>query len=349
VANPEHPRLIDAEIAIAELYLLVGFPIQSGRARRQLEQVRQRSLSAPQKETADYLSFWIEAAEANLSRADELGRMFLDAWPSSPRRPEVLMKMGEMHFAERDFARAQATFDELVRTFPDSPLSEAALFFSAQSARSSMNRKDRDTAIQTLGKIIDRGGPLAEEARHQQALAKLADGQPEEALAVLESLLGLRKDLSPSLQLAALITKGRAHYALTERNELPENMLIAAIGAFDQVIEFPNANRSWVNRASLHKGRCLERLGDDNRALEVYYDVVNRRPDEGLNGREAPEYTWYDRSGFAAIEILRNRKDWRSAVRLAERLGETNGPRATEAKELANRMRLLHFLWEEEE
>jgi len=346
--HPDHPRVEEAEIAIAELYLLVGFPIQSDRARRQLESLTSRELPPSHQEQVDYITFWIEAIDGNRAQAVRLGRRFLQTWPDSTRRGDVLMKIGEMHYAARDFAQAQSAFDELVQEDPKGPYSEAALFFSAKSAIYSMNQQDREEAIRKWRIVIDRGGALANEARHQQSLAKLREGKPREALAVIEALLDRRNRISPELRMAALITRGQALMDLVKRSEDPDGMLIAAIATFDQIIEDRYANRFWVNQAALLKGKCLEGLGDDDKALEVYYDVVNRSPLSNLNGREAPEYTWYYRAGFAAIEILRNRKQWRSAVRLAERLGDTSGPRAGEAAELANRLRLLHFIWDDE-
>lgn len=347
--HPGHSRTIEAEIAIAELYLLVGFPIQTEKARHQLESLAGRKLSPALQQQVDYVAFWVEAIEGNRDSAVAIGRKFLQTWPESPQRFGVLMKIGEIHFSARDFAQAQSTFDELVAADPKGPFSEAALFFSAKSAVYSMNRQDQEEAIRKWRVVIDRGGPLANEARHQQSLAKLRQGNPREALAVIEALLDPKRPISPELRLAALTTKGQALFDLAQASPEKEGSLVAAVATFDQIIEDRYANRFWVNQASLHKGRCLEILGDDDKALEVYFNVVSRNPLDGLNGREAPEYTWYYRAGFAAISILRERQEWRSAVRLAERLGATSGPRAEEAAELANRLRLLHFIWDEDQ
>lgn len=346
--HPGHPRTLEAEVAIAELYLLVGFPIQTEKARRQLEGLAGRELPPPLRQQVDYVAFWIEAIEGNREAAVTLGRKFLQSWPDSPQRPSVLMKIGEIHFAARDYAQAQNTFDELVAADPKGPFSESALFFSAKSAVYSMNRQDQEEAIRKWRIVIDRGGPLANEARHQQSIAKLRQGNPRESLAVIEALLDPKRPLSPELRLAALTTKGQALFDLAQASPEKEGYLVAAVATFDQIIEDRYANRFWVNQASLHKGRCLEILGDDDKALEAYFNVISRSPLDGLNGREAPEYTWFYRAGFAAISILRDRQEWRSAVRLAERLGTTSGPRAEEAAELAKRLRLLHFIWDEE-
>lgn len=346
--HPSHPRAVDAEIAIAELYLLVGFPIQSEKARRQLDSLAGRKLTPAQRQQVDYVAFWIAAIENDRDAAVPLGNKFLKSWTESPHRPAVLMKIGEIHFAARDFAQAQNTFDELVAADPKGPFSEAALFFSAKSAVYSMNRQDQEEAIRKWRIVIDRGGPLANEARHQQSIAKLRQGNPRDALAVIDALLDPKRPLSPELRLAALTTKGQALFDLAQASPEKEGPLVAAVATFDEIIEDRYANRFWVNQASLHKGRCLEILGDDDKALEVYFNVVSRSPLEGLNGREAPEYTWFYRAGFAAINVLRERREWRSAVGLAERLGTTSGPRAEEAAELANRLRLLHFIWDED-
>jgi hypothetical protein len=124
---------------------------------------------------------------------------------------------------------------------------------------------------------------------------------------------------------------------------------VAAIAAYDSVIDHDDISRFWKNQASVYKGLSLEKLEDADHALEIYYDVVSREPESGLKNGEAPEFTWYYRAGFAAISLLEKRQQWKAAVRLADKLALTSGLRAAEAAEMANRLRLEHFVWEEPE
>jgi hypothetical protein len=55
---------------------------------------------------------------------------------------------------------------------------------------------------------------------------------------------------------------------------------------------------------------------------------------------------WVFRAGFSAIEILREQKDWKPAIQIADTLARKDGARAIEASRLAEQMRLKHWVWE---
>ena len=127
-------------------------------------------------------------------------------------------------------------------------------------------------------------------------------------------------------------------------SETPE-ALDQAIQTFDSIIQNKEAPLQWRNQASVRKGKCLERAGKTNTALEVYYDVVRAGP---LSSPGAPpEFLWLYRSGFEAIRLLESQEDWKGAIGIAEKLSEYGGSRSQEAFDLATRLRLQHFVWDE--
>jgi hypothetical protein len=105
----------------------------------------------------------------------------------------------------------------------------------------------------------------------------------------------------------------------------------------------------WRYNAAVRRGKCLEALGRDSIALEIYRSIVDERttdpagPGEGMPLQETE---WVFRAGFAAIDILTAQKNWAGAINLAEALSDKSGPRAIEATRLAERLRLKHWVWD---
>ncbi len=344
---PEHSRVAEAELALAEVYLLEFLPVA---ARKQMSELRLRELSNDLAERADYVSMWIEATAGNPdNQAVMLGREFLKAWPNSRFRSEVRMKLGEIYFAGKEFPYARDQFRLLAEEDPEGPLRDTALFFAGKAAELTMNSKSLENAIELWGRVVDRGGPLANEALRHQALATLKLGKSDDAIRVLNKLLEREKDLDPDLRLAVLLNKGQAATRKAADVSDSRSMLVSAIASFDRILDSPNASRFWKNQAAVHKARCLEQFPDDASALEVYYNVIRQEPTAGLSSEEVPEYTWYYRAGFSAIALLQKDEQWRAAIRLAERLAQTGGTRAIEAARLADTLRLEHFVWGDDE
>ena len=93
------------------------------------------------------------------------------------------------------------------------------------------------------------------------------------------------------------------------------------------------------NRALFHKGKALEKLNKTDDALEAYYDIIST-PDTAARVTSPAEQIWFYRAGFEAISILEAAEKWRAAISIADRLANASGPRATEAKDRAERLRL---------
>jgi len=339
--HPNHPRVLEAGLAVAEFHLL-EFPPRAIAARRQLESLRSAQLSPSLKEQADYVAFWIEIASENPEAAARAGEQFLVVWPASSRRIEMLLKLGELYYNADDFPQARAKFETLYREDPSGPHAETALFFAARSA---MSAQDSKQAIALWAEVIDRKGALAMESRRQQALSLLREGNPDNAIRVLDSILRSPEAIPADLRLAALLNRGQAYLEKSKQVPSAQEPLVAAVAAFDEIIDAAGTDRIWRNQAMVFKAKCMELLNDSDQALEIYFDVVARVPTEGIGADQVPEYAWYYRAGFAAIALLQEQQNWRAAANIADRLGLTRGSRAVEAAELANRIRLQHFLW----
>lgn len=345
---PDHPRAAEAELALAELFLLEFPHPKPVAAMEMLTAARGRGLPPDLEEQADYAEFWIAASGSEIEPQAAAAARFFKTWENSPRRAEIRMKLGESYFGMKDYPNAQNQF-ELIANDNQTPVEakEVAFFFAGKAASLSMSEVGLNKAIEHWGKVFDLKGPLAFEALRQQAVAKLKQNQPDQALRVLDQILAAKDDLDPRLKLAALMNVGQAHFLKAEIPEIRPQMLVAAIEAYNQIIETRGASRFWKNQAAVRKGRCLEMLDDEDQALETYFDVVRQPPGSGQDENEAPEHTWYYRAGFASIALLQRRGDWPAAVKMADRLAGTAGARAGEAGEVAKKLRLEHFIWDE--
>ena len=342
---PDHERATDAEIALAEMYLN-QVPAQPVAAREHLLRARTKALTLAQQEKLEYVAIWTEAAASASDATTEKATRFLDHWPRSPRRASVFMLLGETYFRLQDYPNAVTFFERLAVESPDSPMAEPALFFAAKAASLTLSPENLRRAIEIWAQVVQRDGPLAPAARHEQGLLKLSLDEPDDAIAAFDSILSM-DSAAPELRIAATCDKGQALYLKATRGAIDPGALEAAIEAFQSVETNKDASRAWRFQATVRRGRCLEVLGRTDEALERYYDVVVRgAPNAPLASIPVEEFDWYFRAGTAAVKLLEKKEKWEGAVKIAERLAGAGGPRAAEAERIADRLRLRHFIWE---
>lgn len=342
-AHPGHPRLVEANIALAEYYLLNDMPL-TRTAQSAIDACAALPAPAPEwAERIDYIKMWIREADGDFPGVAKAGLTFLERWPDSTRRDQVRMTVAQALYRAEDYAAAMAQFELLVEENAESPFAEAALFFAGKSSMAQINAEGLDHAIELWSEVAQRNGPLANEARRQQAIAKRREGKEGDALAAIESLLTAKTPPVGEERLALLVEKGELLMLLapTEPKSLDDAVVI-----FRDIQKDRAAPRSWRSRAGVLLSQCYERMGKVSEALEVCHDVV----ESSLAGSSAAitptDYRWLYRAGFAAIRLLEERKQWDAAANLAERLAKTGGDQAEEAKKLATRILTEHFIWD---
>jgi len=107
------------------------------------------------------------------------------------------------------------------------------------------------------------------------------------------------------------------------------------------VVNTGNAALDLVLQAEYKIGRCLEKLGHREDAVEHYYRrVVIRYLDESRQGVHHTEMgkTWLTRAAFSAADLLVAAGDTRAAVNILKRLVESGVPASEEAAERLRRM-----------
>ena len=262
-------------------------------------------------------------------------RAFLAAHENTEPEVSVRMKLGEILHRRGDFAGARVELETLARKFPDSDYAEPALFLAAQSVSRIPTATAPDEAILLFEEVAAGNGPLAAQARLEQASILASRQKPLEANLVLDKILSLHPPTD--IQATALVEKGKNLYSLGDQDPANDR---AAIDVWKQSAAEHPCDPAWRNEALTRIGTAQEKTGDLNAAVATYYDVF--RPGDA----PPAEFFWFYKAGFAAARIFESSEKWPEAIRVYETLAATEGPRSLEAKNRIKQLRLEHFLWD---
>ncbi len=338
--NPQHPRLFEAQITLAEL-LLLRVPTDFAEVDRAIQTAESTpGIIDKQRERVLLTRLWRLDRQGRLKELTEIGTTFLKAWPAASQAALVRMKVADAYFRLENFAAARTEFELVAKDTTASPYADTALYFAGMSSLSMMSDEGRETAISLWQELAERGGPLSIPARQQQAMAKRRAGQEAEALTLLDSLLA-EENLSKELRRSLTCEKVEILMVLGKSDA---SALTAAISLLEEFLRGNDLPFQWRARGGYTLAVALHSAGRDTEALEASYDVVQAT---GYTGPADPaEFRWFYRAGFFGIDLLEQGKQWEPAARLAEKLATTSGERAPEAKERATKIRLEHFLWD---
>ncbi|MEX1119535.1 MAG: tetratricopeptide repeat protein [Terrimicrobiaceae bacterium] len=260
---------------------------------------------------------------------------FLSTYPTAPLRADVLLKLGEVHFRRGDYLSAQSHLEQAAEARPGSPLAEKSQFLAGQAASRLLSELGTEQALEHYNDVASAGGPLAYRARLAQALLLNALNRPREAIPVLDSILSSEAD--ETLRYAALIEKGDTYFLLGGKDPASYTEAIAAW----RLAAEPNVPPRWKNQALVKIGAASEKLGELPAALASYHGVLSAQNDA------EPEFFWFYKAGFDAARILEDQNKAAEAIEIYERLAASEGPRAEEARQRINSLRLENFLWED--
>lgn len=335
-----HPRLVQAHIALAET-LLAQIPTDFAASENSLSAAAALpGATEGQLQQIAITRLWMLDKQGQLKALTVAGNDFLLQWPEAAQAASVRMKIADAFYRLENFASARTEFELVAQKYATSAYADTALYFAGMAAISMMSDEGRESAIDLWQQLAERGGPLSIPARQQQALAKRRAGQEAEALKLLDSLL-TEKNLSEDMHRS--LTCERAEILmLLGKTDPPQ--LDKAVTTLRQLLREDDLTYLWSARAGYTLAAVLNAAGRTNEALEACYNVVQA---SGFTGPANPaEFRWYYRAGFFGIELLEATKEWEAAARLAEKLAVSSGDRAAEAKELATRIRLEHFIWD---
>jgi len=261
---------------------------------------------------------------------------FLDTFPDSPRAPEILFWMGKYHYNAGNFPEAERILLKLVERNPSGDLADSALLLAGLAASKS---KEFVRALSCFNKLVKEypQSPRIPEARFAQAEAMTELADLTGAILVLDEII--LKHPESDLVPAAWGRKGDCQFTLGEKNH---KRYEEAIESYRVVRGIAGARSDLALQAEYKIGRCLEKLGRTDQALQQYYEkVMIPYLDELEKGRWHNESskTWFTRAAFSAADILESRRDWEGAVRMLRRVTEADVPAARDAEDRIRRIK----------
>lgn len=343
-AYPDHARWVEAQVVLAELALLDTPPRVKAaetaldEASRKLEQAGASAETNEMLQRVGYTRMWCKEAEADWKGVTEAGLAFLKAWPEAAISAEVRMKVADGFFRLEDYANAQTQFELVAKNDPTSEFAEAAIYSAGKAA---MSLRNVDVAVGLWETLAAQDGGLSRAARLQQALAKRREGKEAEALKVVNGLLG-ETALDEVTRRMLLCEKAEL---LIQMGAVEAKHLDAAVAVLRDFLKAPEIKGSWRARGGYWLAYALHKLKQDVAALVACQNVTEQQ--DLAQGLDPDAAAWYYRAGFLAVELLEQKGHWEGAARMAERLAQAGGERATEAQDIATKIRLQRFLWDE--
>lgn len=332
--NPNHPRRADASLALTTLLLKANHP--DATAIRESLETGMPALTKEQSKKRFALSHQMGVYTDDWDLAVRFGERHLKRHPNSQTDPYLLLRLGESRFRNGDFDRARLIFSDVAQLEDAGDLKDIALYYGARSNLAIPSASATTEALATLDELIARSGPLATQARILKARTLLENlGKPSESLEVLENLPG---ELTDQPEVALLAAE-----AYRELGSSDPSQYDAALKTYRSLLADDDTSYARSNQLHYLIARTYRESGRPGLALEPCLRVIDF---ENLSSPETPpEWDFYYRCGFEAIDLLLEAKRYRAALLQARKLAKTKGPGAAQAKERAEQIQLDHTLF----
>lgn len=261
---------------------------------------------------------------------------FIKEYPDSSWIPDVLFWMAKYSFNSADYGRAEKEFLQTVEKKSDSPLADDALLWAGIS---SAKGKEYLRANEHFSRLVKDypASALIPEARFEQANVLCELAHFAAAILIYDEII--TKYPESDFVSAAWGRKGDCQFMLgaddAKRYE-------ESIASFRVVANSSGTRLALVMQAEYKVGRCLEKQGKADEALDQYYlKVIIRYFEDREKGIWHGENSkvWFTRAAFKAADIMEERKDWRGVVSILDRVAKAGVPAADEARERIERIK----------
>jgi tetratricopeptide (TPR) repeat protein len=345
IAHPDHPRVPEARLALAEAALGANPPDLS-LARAQLD-----TLAAGPESRAGIAP--LRAAMVRLRIADIDGqpevaiataREILEQFPGQPAAAEAALVLGRNLYQTGAYNDARMVLERLATTDTDPACTEAAWLLAARSAALVPASQSQQEALILFRKVIDAGGTLAPIATMETARLMIDMNRLDEAAAFLRGWFDSLEKSDP-MRLPAGLLLGEAIYA---QGSAKPDSLAQALAVYDSLLADAEPHSALHNRLQYLRGRTLEQLPQqenpsrtrEREAFAAYYSVLET---------DTPPADWhyFELCGFRALALLEKAGRWPAAIACARKIASFNGPRAQEASQRASQLQLRHMIWED--
>lgn len=302
-------------------------------ARAEFDAVIAQAPQGPEAEQAFFLRGWCAFLEGRDDEARAICLEFIERHPASEFAPDVQFWLAEHAFNRGDWKVAEEGFAALPVRFPASRLAPEGLYWSGRAA---MSAKEYVRALEYFARLVrdHPGHARLPDARFAQGDALSELGRFPEAILAFDEVI----KAAPDSFLADLAwgRKGDCHFTLGAEDA---KRFAEALQAYKTLRDQPRATMDLRMQAEFKMGRCEERLGRLDEALEHYTNVLYAHVEERTRGRPGAPM-WFARAGFGAAGLLERREQWREAAAVYRRLVEDGGTAAAEAEARMQRIRV---------
>ncbi|MEY2720298.1 MAG: hypothetical protein RLZZ273_1664 [Bacteroidota bacterium] len=187
---PQSRYVIEAMVRRADgLYISHQFRA----AATQYEQAFQRGGGSEEAQYAGFQAGNAAYRDGDFDRARQFMRSFVQRHPNSRLADDALYLIGWIAFQQQDDAGAIREFERLLQAYPDADHAVKALYTIADAH---FNTGSYETSIQTYRRVMAQypSHPLAMESAKSLQEVLVGQGRTDEALAVLDTLIGLNPE-----------------------------------------------------------------------------------------------------------------------------------------------------------
>ncbi len=304
------------------------------------EQVVKLGPNDPLAEQAFFMRGWTLYLMGKSAEALEVCQQFIQVHSQSAWAPNVLFWLAEYRFNQQQYEEAEHDFSGLAEQYPEQELADDALYWAGRSAAA---RHEYVKAIDYYNQLTARypNSPKMAEARFAQGDALSELGQFAGAILAFDEVV---KNY-PESYLADLARgrKGDCQFTLGSDDQ---NRYAEAIASYTAILNQSDSPLELKLQAQYKIGRCEEKSGSDDRALDHYMKVVYDFM--ALPGRKsATGAIWFTRAAFNAADICESARRWKEAMNIYKRVSESGVPAAQEAQARMQKIQLEHwFFWE---
>lgn len=264
-------------------------------------------------------------------------RAFPERFPNSIWTAQVQFWIGEYHYNRGDYTGAEAAFAKVTEQWPRNDLADDALYWAGRAA---FHRKEYTRCIEIMS-ALTRDYPDSDQkadARFAQGEAFSELGQFAEAIVVFDHLI--QEHPGHRLVAHAWGRKGDCHFTLGRDDPARYEQ---ARACYQTVLDGRHVPAPMQLQAEYKIGRCEEKNGNPDAALERYMNVVYTHLDYVGDGREGAP-VWFIRAAFGAARIKEEAGQWREAIAIYERVVNANIPAGEEARKRIQTIRIEHWL-----
>ena len=274
------------------------------------------------------------------TEAVEAAAKYVQDNPESALAPEFHYWLARYQYNQREYEAAMKLFLKVAQTYPEHRLAADAVFRAGVAA---FNLNEYVKAVEVLAGLTGTypDSPRLPDARLIQANALGQLGRYAEAILLYDGIIANY----PEHEAIAMVYMRKGDCIFTLAADAPERYE-ESLAAYRAALRQAAGERALVLEGEYKIGRCLEKMGREQAAVEHYYEHVIVRflteSEQGVWHGEGAR-SWFARAAFNAVDLLGAKNDWRRAIRILERVVEANVPASAEAAERLATIRSRHW------